>query len=82
MGTEYVPPSDGDSEDENDFSHILLKANSKVWKVDCGDYQLAENGNAVYTNLTRFQPQPLFIGEYFLFVFQFYLFINWKQNKK
>ena len=76
METEYVPPSDGDSEDEYDFSHIFVKANSKVTQVESGDYQLGENGNAVYTNLTPFQPQTLFIGEYFLFVVQFYLFIN------
>ena len=76
MQTEYVPPSDGDSEDQDDFSDILAKANSKVTRIESGDYELGENENAVYTNLTLFQPQNLFIGEYFFFVLHFYLFIN------
>ena len=68
MSTEYVPPSDENSEDADIFKAILIKANTKVTQVDPGEYHLRENGNTVYTNLTPFQPQTSFIGEYYLFI--------------
>ena len=68
MSTEYVPPSDEDSEDADIFNAILIKGNAKLTQVDPGEYHLRENGNTVYTNLTPFQPQTSFIGEYFLLI--------------
>ena len=38
MSTEYVPPSDEDSEDVDIFKAILVKANAKVTQVDPGEY--------------------------------------------
>ena len=72
MSTEYVPPSDEDTEDVDIFKAILVKANAKVTQVDPGEYHPRENGNTVYTNLTPFQQQTSFIGEYF----SFHSFVN------
>ena len=81
MSTEYVPPSDEDSEDVDIFKAILVKANAKVIQVDPGEYHPMKNGNTVYTNLTPFQPQTSFTGEYFLFILLSILSI-YKPNMK
>ena len=82
MSTEYVPPSDEDSEDADIFKAILVKANAKVTQVDPGEYHPMKNGNTVYTNLTPFQPQTSFTGEYFLFILSSILSIYKPNTKK
>ena len=72
MATEYVPPSDKDTEDGDIFCTII-QANSKVTKIQSSECQLSDHddGNAVYMNLTSFQTQTS-SGE----IFQLFYFIH------
>ena len=56
MTTEYVPPSNEDSE----IFWALLQNNTKVTQVELSDYQLSDQ-NGVYMDLTSIQTQTPFM---------------------
>ena len=75
MATEYVPPSDEDTEDGDIFCAITT-SNSKVIPIQPSEYNLTDHddGTAVYTNLTSFQTPSglfLFIIFYISFIYNF-----------
>ena len=74
MATEYVPPSDEDTEDGDIFCAII-QSNSKVTEIQSSEYHLTyhDDGNTVYTNLTSFQTPS---GCYFISNFLYFIHLQ------
>ena len=79
MATEYVPPSDEDTE-YGDIFHAIIQFNSKVTQIQPFEYHLRDrdDGNAVYTNLTSFQIPT---GTYFSLIFYISFIYNFSITK-